>query len=206
MPRDQKGTRKRKQCTIWPSLGQKFAINTEDTVKFKFQSLFKDQTESWSRNVNDSDICQRSDADPRGRESFRETTCKSKTNTGTVINKWLGLYSYGTETMDWHWNTGVQGSSLFSSVKIHYPIASTQSTSLWRIRCRSPLWPNYWLVQEKAIGRYKILVRRMMQQFANAPHWSLEKWFAVLARGGGQKKRFQYCVNPNYSQNSCTFE
>ena len=83
------------------------------------QSLFKDQTESWTRNVNDADIFQRSDADPRGRESFRETSCKSKTNTGTVINKWLGLCSYGTETMDWHWNMGVQGSSLFSSVKIH---------------------------------------------------------------------------------------
>ena len=40
----------------------------------------------------------------------------------------------------------------------------------------------------------------MLQQFANAPPWSLEKWISVLAKGGGQKKRFQYCVNPNYSQ------
>ena len=40
----------------------------------------------------------------------------------------------------------------------------------------------------------------MKKQFANAPPWSLEKWISVLAKGGGQKKRFQYCVNPNYSQ------
>ena len=40
----------------------------------------------------------------------------------------------------------------------------------------------------------------MMQQFANAQHWSLDKWISVLAIGGGQKKRFQYCANPNYSQ------
>ena len=38
----------------------------------------------------------------------------------------------------------------------------------------------------------------MMQQFANAPHWSFHKWISVLAKGGGQKKRFQYCMNPNY--------
>ena len=31
---------------------------------------------------------------------------------------WLGLYSYWAKTMDWHWNTGIQGSLLFSSVKI----------------------------------------------------------------------------------------
>ena len=40
----------------------------------------------------------------------------------------------------------------------------------------------------------------MMQQFANAPHWPLDKWISVLAKGGGQKKRFQHCVNPNYPQ------
>ena len=32
----------------------------------------------------------------------------------------------------------------------------------------------------------------------DAPHWPIEKWISVLARGGGQKKRFQYCLNPNY--------
>ena len=40
----------------------------------------------------------------------------------------------------------------------------------------------------------------MMQPFANAPNWSLDKRISVLAKAGGQKKRFQYCVNPKYSQ------
>ena len=35
------------------------------------------------------------------------------------------------------------------------------------------------------------------KQFANAP---IVRWIPVLAKGGGQKKRFQYCVNPNYPQ------
>ena len=40
----------------------------------------------------------------------------------------------------------------------------------------------------------------MKKQFALAPHWSIEKWISIPAKGGGQKKRFQYCVKPNQSQ------
>ena len=40
----------------------------------------------------------------------------------------------------------------------------------------------------------------VMQQFTNAPYWSIDKWISVLAKGGGQKKGFQYCLNPNYPQ------
>ena len=36
------------------------------------------------------------------------------------------------------------------------------------------------------------------KHFVNAPHWSIEKWISVLTKGGGQKKIFQYCLNPNY--------
>ena len=30
--------------------------------------------------------------------------------------------------------------------------------------------------------------------------WSIEGWISFLVKGGGQKKRFQYCLNPNYPQ------
>ena len=39
-----------------------------------------------------------------------------------------------------------------------------------------------------------------MKQFANALYWSIDEWKSVLAKGGGQKKRFHYCLNPNYPQ------
>ena len=38
----------------------------------------------------------------------------------------------------------------------------------------------------------------MEKDLVNASHWSIEKWMSVLAKSGGQKKRFQYCLNPNY--------
>ena len=35
------------------------------------------------------------------------------------------------------------------------------------------------------------------QNLKMAPHWSAEKWIHVLSKGGGQKKRFQYCLKPS---------
>ena len=35
------------------------------------------------------------------------------------------------------------------------------------------------------------------QKFNMAPHWSAEKWIDGLSKGGGQKKRFQYCLKQN---------
>ena len=41
-------------------------------------------------------------------------------------------------------------------------------------------------------------IGQMKKHFVNAQHWSIEKWVSVPARGGGHKKRFQYCLNPSY--------
>ena len=72
------------------------------SIEVQVQSLFKDQTESWIRIVNGIDKIVREALPIQGeeKESFGETRCKSKTNTETVINQWLGLYSFETETMD----------------------------------------------------------------------------------------------------------
>ena len=37
------------------------------------------------------------------------------------------------------------------------------------------------------------------KKFDGASQWPLEGWISKLAKGGGAKKRFQYCVNPNSS-------
>ena len=38
-----------------------------------------------------------------------------------------------------------------------------------------------------------------MQKFDDASQRLLEDWISTLARGGGAQNRFQYCVNPNSS-------
>ena len=35
------------------------------------------------------------------------------------------------------------------------------------------------------------------KRFDGALQWSIEDWISILAKGGGQKKKFQYCLNPN---------
>ena len=44
------------------------------------------------------------------------------------------------------------------------------------------------------------------EKVSTAPYWSAEKWIDILSQGGGQKKRFQYCLNQSVQENSCTFE
>ena len=80
------------------------------------------------------------------------------------------------------------------SVEIHHSTTSTQSKSSTSWWWSSPLWTSCWWMQEKSnstITEYWTV--EMKKDVVNAPHWPIEKWISVLAKGGGQKKRFQYC-------------
>ena len=45
------------------------------------------------------------------------------------------------------------------------------------------------------------IIEECRKKFDGASQWLLEDWISTLAQGGGAKKRFQCCVNPNsYSQ------
>ena len=96
--------------------------------------------------------------------------------------------------MDWHWNTGMQFQVskfitrlLRHSQKVHREDDGAVHYDQVVDECKKNNSTNtgYWSVE-------------MKKDFVNAPHWSIEKWISVLAEGGGQKKRFQYCLNPNY--------
>ena len=100
-------------------------------------------------------VRQRSNASPRGRKSFGETHCKGKTNTETVIDKRMELYSSGTKKMDRHWSEKIQRPLLLPDVIIHQEFTTTQKC-LTRRRCRSPHC-QYWRMQESPIRRFEIL-------------------------------------------------
>ena len=38
---------------------------------------------------------------------------------------------------------------------------------------------------------------KQKKKISMAPYWSAEKWVDVLSKGGGQKRRFQYCLQPD---------
>ena len=37
----------------------------------------------------------------------------------------------------------------------------------------------------------------LQNHFVHSQHWSDEKWKSTMAKGGGNKKRFQYCTDPS---------
>ena len=46
---------------------------------------------------------------------------------------------------------------------------------------------------------YSYIIDECRKKFDDASQWPLEDWISTLAQGGGAKTRFQYCVNPNSS-------
>ena len=52
------------------------------------------------------------------------------------------------------------------------------------------------LREEDGAVEFKIMAPMFVSQFESSPHWSLRTWPRYLQRGGGPKKRFQYCLDP----------
>ena len=200
LPRDQGGKSYRradpKQCTIWPSLGHKSLRSIRKIQYWSSSSIF----DSRSNCVKDKNcerywqICQRSHADPRGRERFGKTRCKSETNMKTVINKWLGLYSYSAKTMDWHWNRGIQGTLLFSSVKIHHSTTSIQSKSLSR---------RWWKKSNPKIHGFG---QTRWRSNSSTLSMSIEKMYQFWQEVEDRRKGFNIAWIRTILIDSCTFE
>ena len=49
------------------------------------------------------------------------------------------------------------------------------------------------------------LAEKFKAKFGGSSQWSIEAWITFLAKGGGPKKRFQYCLNPNSSEHVLFF-
>ena len=47
--------------------------------------------------------------------------------------------------------------------------------------------------------------KRKRRNSRGASQWSLNNWISILAKGGGAKNRFQYCLNPNSSRHISYF-
>ena len=191
----------RKRCTIRPCLGHKSLQDTRKIQRWSYSSIFIRR----SNHLLDWNcercwkVRQRGNADPSRRKSFEETRCKGKTNIETVVNKQLELHSDGTERMDRHRSAKIRGPLLLPDVKIHYSFTSTQGS--WsRRRCRSSSFSTCCKMQVSSIGGFKILVRRNKRKMSTAPYWSANTWIDVLSKGGGQKKRFQYCLEPKFQE------
>ena len=55
-------------------------------------------------------------------------------------------------------------------------------------------------LEENGAVRFADLAELFKSRFEATSHWSIQAWTTFLAKGGGQKKRFQYCLNLNPSE------
>ena len=53
--------------------------------------------------------------------------------------------------------------------------------------------------------RFDDLAEKFKAKFDGTSQWSIEARITFLAKGGGPKKRFQYCLNPNSSKHFLYF-
>ena len=59
--------------------------------------------------------------------------------------------------------------------------------------------------EEDGAVRFDDVASIFRSEFGGTLHWSIRAWMSFLAKGGGQKKRFQYCSNPNSSEHLLYF-
>ena len=51
--------------------------------------------------------------------------------------------------------------------------------------------------EEDGAVKFQDMASIFRSEFTFSSHWSIRTWLSFLQRGGGVKKRFQYCVNPS---------
>ena len=51
--------------------------------------------------------------------------------------------------------------------------------------------------EEDGAVKFEDLASIFRSRIVSSSHWSIRTWLSFLQRGGGIKKRYQYCVDPN---------
>ena len=172
-----------------PSHGH-FVCRHEDRFCFVVQvpSLFQDSAVSWVGIVNGVDLCVTepdADHERRGRSFGRNPLLKQDQERSPQFT----LTSVSVPVLG----------------RIWIDIETQRSHD--HKRCRVSKATTRLLRHDQTVPRgidgtiqlNDIIEECRKQKFDDASQWLLEDWISTLAKGGGVKKRFQYCLNPNSS-------
>ena len=77
----------------------------------------------------------------------------------------------------------------------------TVSKAMIRFLRHDPLIPR----EDDGAVRIDDIMEEFNEKFDGAPQWSISDRISFLAKGGGSKKRFQYCLDPNASKHFLYF-
>ena len=192
MPRYEKKTRVRgwilKNTRIGTVLNIKvYCHDDRYSIEFQVPSLFQDTTTSWVRIVNGVDkyVAESMLTKEEGGRSFGETHCYRKTTTKAHSNADFRLYS--CSEIKW---------IDIETQRLHDHKCYEVSKAMNRLQRHDQSVPRG---SDGAIHYSDIIEECRRKKFDGASQRPLEDWKSTLAKGGGAKKRFQYCLNSNSS-------
>ena len=178
-----------------PGLGCKGLSSSRTSTVLKSWSNLCFETEqlhgfeSWTELTNATETSETISLENAEKRATKETWCQSETTTEACRDTVFHFYPSTWMKMDRHQSWQIS-SRLFCGVKSHDPIPAT-----WQISPSRRWWSS-------TIRWYH---GRIQENFDGALHWSITDWISILAKGGGAKKRFQYCLNPNSSRHFLYF-
>ena len=191
MPRHEKGTRVRgwirKDTRIGPVVNIQVCYHdVRYSVEVQIPSLFEDNTASWVGIVNGVDkyetesmLTKKEEDVASGKPSAKARPRQKPTVTLTSVSilvlerKWIDI-----ETQRSHDHECYEVSKAITRLLRHDQ--SVPRGSDGAIHCSD-------------------IMECRRKKFDGVSQWLLEDWISTLAKGGGAKKRVQYCVNPNSS-------
>ena len=192
VPRNEKGTRAKgwilKNTRIGPVLYIKVCRHEDRySIEVQVPSLFQDNTASWVRIVNGVDkyvtesmLTAKEEDLASGNPMAKARPRQNPTGTWTSVSipvlerKWIDIE---TQRSNDH--------KCFEVSKAMTRLLRHDRTVRRGI--------------DGAVLFDDVLEECRKKKVHGASQWSLNDWISVLAKGGGAKKRFQYCLNPNSS-------
>ena len=184
-----------------------FAKHTEDTLlTLKVPSLFEDQTTSWIRIMNGVEKCvreampiqeeERASGQPaaKARPILKPSSTSNRNFIPTRQKNWIDIEVQRSKD-----HSCFQMSKCITQLLRHKEVGREEDAGV----------PYYRVVEkfkEVPSEDSKYWSDEVQQKLKMAPHWSVEKWKDVLSKGGGQKKRFPYCLKPEHPEKSTTCE
>ena len=178
----------RKNTRIGPALDMEVCYRDDRySIEVQIPSLFQDHTVSWVRIVNGVDKTWQNRCWPRkkktqasGKPIAKARPRRKPTVTLTSVSiivterKWIDI-----ETQRSHDHKCYEVSEAITRLLRHDQSVPRGS--------------------DGAIHYSDIIEECRKKKFDGASQWFLEDWISTLAKGGGAKKRFQSCVNPDSS-------
>ena len=166
-------------------------------VEIRIMSVNKDNSHSWVRishgsnklvtnlNNNEQETSEMQFKEYALKLDASDFACRSKAKAKPQIRELAGPSTRTIHFGKRFWTDVEPG----DHSPVAYPVSKQLSTLLRHLPRDNDGAIEFWRIEEY-----------LRNDLMHSRHWSDEKWKRIMAKGGGNKKRFQYCTDPSGQQ------